>query len=183
MKKFLLIPALLLGLGIAPALAQGTAAPATTAARQVQTQPNPVQLVLNDFLVTSVRGAGGEVAERLNPDASRVRPGDMIQYDLDAKNVSRTPLTNVRPSLPVPAGTVFVASSGGTGNVVTEYSFDGGKTFGKAPLFRNVTVTENGKAVTRRVQVQPSEYTNVRWNVGTLAAGQTHKMTLRVRVR
>ncbi|ADY25242.1 conserved repeat domain protein [Deinococcus proteolyticus MRP] len=179
MKKFLLIPALL-GLGV-PALAQTASAPATTSAQQ--TQQSPVQLVLNDFLVTNVRGADGKPSERLNPDASRVRPGDMIQYDLSAKNVGRTPLNNVRPSLPVPAGTVFVASSGGTGNAVTEYSFDGGKTFGKAPLFRNVTVTENGKAVTRRVQVQPSEYTNVRWNLGALAPGQTHKMTLRVRVR
>ncbi|GHG02117.1 hypothetical protein GCM10017783_12950 [Deinococcus piscis] len=179
MKAFLFIPALLLGLGFAPALAQKTAsAPATQ-----QTQQSPVQLVLNDFLVTSVRGADGKTTERLNPDASRVRPGDVIHYDLAARNVSRAPLGNVRPSLPVPAGTVFVASSGGTGNVVTEYSFDGGKTFGKAPLFRSVTVTENGKAVTRRVQVQPSEYTHVRWNLGTLAPGQTHKMALRVRVR
>lgn len=181
MKNILLIPALLLGLGVAPVLAQTqTAAPAATAQ---QTQQSPVQLLLNDYLVTSVRGADGKVTERLNPDASRVRPGDVIQYEVTAKNVSRAPLNNVAPSLPVPAGTVFVASSGGLGNVRTEYSFDGGKTFGRAPLFRTVTVTENGKSVTRRVQVQPSEYTNVRWNVPTLTPNQTYKMTLRVRVR
>lgn len=179
MNKVLLLPALLLSLGVAPAVAQtNNTAPATQQARQ-----SPVQLVLNDFLVTTLRGADGKETERLNPDASRVRPGDVIQYDLSAKNVGRTSLGNVRPSLPVPAGTVFVASSGGTAGATTEYSFDGGKTFGQAPLFKTVTVTENGRSVTKRVQVQPSEYTNVRWNIGTLTPNQTHKMTLRVRVR
>lgn len=179
MKKLLIVPALLLSLVSAPALAQAT----TTAPATKQTQTSPVQLVLNDFAVTSVRGANGQSTERLNPDASRARPGDIIQYEVSAKNVTRTNVTNVRPSLPVPAGTVFLASSGGTGNVTTEYSFDGGKTFGQAPLFKTVTVQENGKSVTKRVQVQPSEYTNVRWNIGTLSPNETHKMTVRVRVR
>ena len=102
---------------------------------------------------------------------------------MTAKNVSRSAITNVRPTLAVPAGTVFVASSGGIGNAITEYSIDGGKTFGKAPLFKTVTVQENGKSVTKRVQVDPSEYTNVRWNLSSLRPDQSHKMTLRVRVR
>ena len=180
MKKLLLVPALLLGLSAAPvALAQTAATASAPAARQTQ----PIQAILEDFLVMSVRGANGRTTEQLNPDASRAKRGDVIQYEVTVKNTLKTPATAVRPTLRVPAGTVFVASSGGTGNVVTEYSFDGGKTFGKAPLFKTVTVTENGKQVSRRVQVKPTEYTNVRWNLGSLGPGQTHKMTLRVRVR
>lgn len=180
MKNILLIPALLLSIAAAPVLAQ--TAPATAPAAS-QTQTNPVQLVLNDFVVTKVRDAAGKETERLNPDASRARPGDIIQYEITAKNTLRTPITDLRPVLAVPAGTVFVASAGGVGNIGTEYSIDGGKTFGKAPLFKTVTVQENGKSVTKRVEVQPSEYTNVRWNVSQLKANETQKLTLRVRVR
>ncbi len=177
--KFLTIPALLLSLGAAPVLAQGAASAAAPAAQQTQDQKSPVSLVLTQQLVTTVRGADGKTTERLNPDASRVRPGDIIEYGLTAKNITRDPVTGVLPMLPVPAGATFVSAAGGTG---TEYSYDGGKTYGKAPLYKTVTVQENGKAVTKKVEVKPSEYTNVRWNVGTLRAGQQQKLSLRVRV-
>ncbi|MFC6618498.1 hypothetical protein [Deinococcus radiophilus] len=175
----LTLAAALLTLSALPALAQTTASAGTTTQTAQATQTSPLQLVLNDYLVTSVRGVGGRVTERLNPDATRARPGDVIQYEVSAKNTSQRTLQHARPVLAVPAGTVFVASAGGSQNVTTEYSFDGGKTFGAAPLFKTVVV--NGTS--QRVQVQPSEYTNVRWTVARLAPGEAYKMVLRVRVR
>lgn len=180
MKKLLLIPALLLGLA-APVTAQAQTQTTQTAD---QKQQAPLELRLEDFIVTEVTSPEGKIVEKLIPDASTVLPNQVIQYELTAENHLKQPLTGVKPTLAVPDSTIFVASStNGADNIVTEYSYDGGKTFGTAPLFKTVTVTENGKTVTKKVKVQPYEYTNVRWNLGKLKGDAQQKLILRVRVR
>ncbi len=62
------------------------------------------------------------------------------------------------------------------------FSIDRGKTFAAKPT-KTVTVTENGKAVQRVVPASPSDYTNVRWELPELGAGQTVNCNLRVRVK
>ena len=43
---------------------------------------------------------------------------------------------------------------------------------------KTIAVTENGQLVQKRVEVKPSEYTNVRWVLPTLAAGEALKLGL-----
>lgn len=144
---------------------------------------SPLVLDLSQALLQTVT-VNGKATEKRTPNPRAARPGDTLVQTLTARNVSGRPLTNVALRLPVPAGTVYLAPDGSTPNGIrTEYSIDGGKTFAPAPLKRKVTVTENGKAVTKEVEVRPSEYNAVRWTIATLPAGAEQKLGFRVQVK
>jgi hypothetical protein len=156
---------------ISTALAQNTALAQKTA---------PLKLVLTQALVQiTVRGA--KSTEKLLPQPAGVVPGAVLEQAVTAINTLDKPLGNVTVNLPVPAGTRYLAALGNAG-VTTVFSFDQGKTFGAAPLYRTVTVTENGKAVQKQLEVSPAEYTNVRWTVPQFAAQGSLKLGFRVRV-
>lgn len=139
----------------------------------------PASVVLQEHRVVTEMVKGKPV-EKIVPLNGSVTPGTMIQYTTRVSNNTKGPLNNLSPSLAVPQGTVFVSSGvNGASNVATAFSIDAGKSFAAAPLFKNVTV--NGK--TQRVQVSPSEYQAVRWNVAKLDAGKSQDLVLRVRVR
>lgn len=161
------VPLLLLVLS-GVALAQGT---------------SPLSLLYDQVLVQSVT-RDGKTAEKRTPAFTKVRPGDVLAQTVTARNVGRVALPNLRVQLPVPANMVYLAPDGPTPEGVrTEYSIDGGKTFAPAPLKKTVTVTENGKAVTREVEVKPNEYQAVRWTIGTLGAGTEKTLGFRVQVK
>ncbi|GBF05981.1 hypothetical protein DAERI_060241 [Deinococcus aerius] len=161
------LPILLLSLSAA-ALAQGA---------------SPLTLSLSQALVQAVTVAGKTTEKRI-PDYVKARPGDVLAQTLTARNVSARPLTNVALRLPVPAGMVYLAPDGPMPEGVrTEYSVDGGKTFAPAPLKKKVTVTENGRAVTKEVEVQPNEYQAVRWTIAALPAGTGKTLGFRVQVK
>ncbi|WP_034387903.1 DUF11 domain-containing protein [Deinococcus sp. YIM 77859] len=127
---------------------------------------------------------GGKVTEKRVADPASVRPGDILAQTVTARNVSARALGNVAVKLPVPPNMVYLAPDGPTPEGVrTEYSIDGGKTFAPAPLKKKVTVTENGKAVTREVEVRPSEYQAVRWTIPLLPAGAEKTLGFRVQVK
>lgn len=144
---------------------------------------SPLMLIYDQVLIQTVT-QNGKPTEKRTPGVTRVRPGEVLAQTVVVRNTSARPLTNVAVRLPVPAGMVYLAPDGPVpAGVRTEYSIDGGKTFAPAPLKRTVTVTENGKAVTREVEVQPNEYQAVRWTIGTLSAGTEQKLGFRVQVK
>lgn len=147
-----------------------------------QQAATPLKLVLSLGQVETVT-VDGVAREQVRPAPKAVTPGTLLEQQLQATNTGAAKLTAVRLNLPVPAGTTYLSQAGAPASTATEFSADGGKTYAAAPLTRKVTATENGVRVTRDVVVPPSEYTNVRWTVPTLGAGQVLKLSLRVRVK
>lgn len=160
-------PTLLTALLVGTALAQGAA---------------PLSLNLNMSLVRSIK-VDGKVTEQFSPSPSNVQPGDLISQVVNVRNTGSRSIKNVPVTLPVPKNTVYVAPEKDMSVARTEYSIDGGKTFAAAPLKKKVTVTENGKAVTREVEVKPNEYNAVRWTITEISANQTLKLGYRIQVR
>jgi hypothetical protein len=141
---------------------------------------SPLKLSLSQALV-EMTTTDGKAVEQLRPQPAGVVPGAVLQQTVTATNTLDRSIGNVAVNLPVPTGTRYLTALPGS-PVKPVFSFDQGKTYGAAPLFRSVNVTENGKAVRRQVEVSPSEYTNVRWTVPQLAAGESLKLGFRVRV-
>ncbi len=142
---------------------------------------SPLKLTLSQALVQTLTENGKSV-EKLLPEPRSVLPGGVLEQAVSATNTLDRALGNVIVNLPVPAGTTYLSAVAANGEVKTLYSADKGKTFAAAPLMKMVSVTENGKAVQKEVEVKPAEYTNVRWVVAQLAAQNTLKLGFRVKV-
>ena len=150
------------------------------AAAQQTAQALKVSLGLD--LVTA-RTVDGKTTETLTPSPRSVLPGQLLRQEAVVANVSGRAVRNSVITVPVPRSTAFVGSA--TPSSVrwnTVYSIDGGKTYAATPK-KTVTVTENGKSVTKEIAAPPAEYTNVRWQVGELAAEETLRFGFRVRVQ
>jgi uncharacterized repeat protein (TIGR01451 family) len=144
---------------------------ATLQAQSVQTaQPGPVQLVLRALKVT--REANG--SETLVP-ASRIRPGQVVEYQVRYTNTSTRAVRNVQATLPIPAPLELV--SGSASPAAPLASIDG-KSYEAIPLKRKVKTAEGTEKI---VLVPTSEYRYLRWSVGHLGAGE--KVTFNARAR
>lgn len=121
---------------------------------------NPVNVRVEIYVVSQVTKDDGTKEERFT-QATSARPGQVVEYRLFAKNVSDTtlPAGIVQITGPVPDGMAFVPNSAtpSSDRVLTEYSADGGQTFGKPPVLV-------GPANDRTV-ADPSSYTDVRWTL------------------
>jgi len=143
---------------------------------------SPLVLDYTQSLVRNVT-ANGKTTEQRTPNYTRVRLGDLLAQNLVARNVSNRTLKNLVLRLPVPNSMVYVAPDGTLpAGVRAEYSVDRGKTFSTAPL-KTVTVTENGKSVTKQVEAKPNEYQAVRWVIGSLPAGTELRVGFRAQVK
>jgi len=117
-----------------------------------------------------------------------VRPGDVLEWRLVAENRAQGDLRQVALVIPIPKETYYLEGSakplqvGGT-IVPPEFSFDGGKTFGRPPLKKRIRVVENGKEVEKEVEVKPEEYTHARWVIPVLSKGDKVMVSLRTIVR
>ncbi|RIH88744.1 hypothetical protein Mlute_00532 [Meiothermus luteus] len=144
-----------------------------------------VRLELKAFLVTSLQQEGRTV-ERLLP-ALEARPGQVIEYRLEATNTTDRPLSQVALVVPIPTTTRYLENSAQAlqreGWVLPEFSFDGGQTYGRPPLKRVVRVVENGKEVRKEVEVKPEEYTHARWVIPQLGPKESVSLRLRAVVR
>ncbi|MBZ9750563.1 hypothetical protein K7W42_06780 [Deinococcus sp. HMF7604] len=124
----------------------------------------------------------GKATEQIVENPKTVQPGDVLREQVTLRNVSGQRLSGLLVNVPVPRGTEFsVLGTPDTSRWTAQYSVDGGKTFSAAPR-RTVTVTENGRAITRQENAPPSSYTNVRWTV-TLSPDETLKLSFRVKVK
>ncbi|WP_027482780.1 hypothetical protein [Deinococcus pimensis] len=144
---------------------------------------SPLKLTLAQDLVT-ITQKDGKTSEAVTPMPSTVRPGDLLVETVTAVNGGAGVLRNAGVTLPVPRGTVYQGNAtAATARWTTTFSIDGGKTFAPAPLMERVTVTENGKSVTKDVVVSPSRYTHVRWTVAQLNKDESLKFSFRVQVK
>ena len=145
-----------------------------------------IRLDLRAYRVLIAQEAGRTV-EKLEA-ALDARPGELIEYQLNAQNITDNPLRQVVLVIPIPTSTAYVDQSAqpfrlGETLVTAEFSFDGGRTYGKLPLMRKVKVIENGKEVEKEVEVKPEEFTHARWVLPQLGAKQTVLLRLRAAVR
>lgn len=108
--------------------------------------------------------------------ADSVKPGDLVEYTSSWRNAGKNGVDKFVATLPVPAGTTFVAGS--THPAAAQASTDGTR-FAAIPLVRTVRLPDG---TSRQEPVPLSEYRYVRWELGTLAAGTDAVVKLRVRI-
>lgn len=108
--------------------------------------------------------------------ADKAQPGEIIQYSAIYKNNSPAGIGKLKPNLPIPAGTEYIANSAKP--KPTEASLDG-KKFESFPIKRKYK-TADGKEELR--DVPASDIRALRWSVATLDGGASTTMVARVRV-
>lgn len=126
-----------------------------------------VKAQLNAFKV----GKDGKLSK-----ADEARPGDIIEYQVRFSNTGSVPATHFKPQLPIPTALVYMKSS--TAPLKVWASLDS-KSFAPAPLRRSV---KNADGTTSLVPVPLPEYRALRWDIGTLAPGQSVLVKARAQV-
>lgn len=124
----------------------------------------------------------GKVVEVVLPDPKAVMPGDILREETTLTNVSGKVLKNVQVTVPIPQGTEFGGQVSVNPRWLLLYSADQGKNYSALPT-RLVSVTENGKTLTKKVAVPASAYTNVRWVLASLKPDESLKLSFRVKVK
>lgn len=119
-----------------------------------------------------VVGADGK--ESLVP-AAEARPGDVIEYTATYRNPERKAITQLEPTLPIPAGAEYISGSAQPARVLASVD---GRLYGAVPLKRKVR--RDGREVEELVP--NSEYRFLRWRAGQLAADGQLSVKARVRV-
>jgi uncharacterized repeat protein (TIGR01451 family) len=143
---------------LAAALAAFPAGARAQAAAAPQAAAPPRALVL----VAENRTAAQAAARGAPRGDARARPGDVLRYRLTFTNLTPRPSHAVRLDNAVPAGLRYVGGStrASRGDVLAEYSADGGRSWSARPAD---TVQVAGRAVPREVPAE--RYTHVRWQV------------------
>ena len=108
--------------------------------------------------------------------ADRAVPGDVIQYEARCHNQGKQGVQQLAPSLPIPAGMVFVPGSARP--APAQASLDG-RNFSALPLQRKVT-RPGGQVVLE--EIPATEFRALRWQVGDLAAGGKTNVSARTRL-
>lgn len=104
------------------------------------------------------------------------RPGDLIEYAGTYRNTGKSPVERLAATIPVPAGTTYVASTAEPAGALA--SVDGTR-FAAMPLMRTVRQADGS---TRQEPVPLADYRFVRWDLGTLPASAERVVRLRVRI-
>ena len=155
------------------------AAQQTTTATPAAPAPAVKVTLSQDQIKTAT--VDGKAVDTVVASPKTVLPGDILREEVTVVNVSGKLVRSPVISVPVPKGTVYAGSATpGNDRWNTLYSIDG-KSYAATPM-KTVTVTENGKSVTKQVAAAPTEYTNVRWLINQLGADETLKLSFRVRV-
>lgn len=112
--------------------------------------------------------------EVLEP-ADRIKPGEVIEYQVSYRNTTNHLVRQLNATLPVPAETEYIPNTASPQGV--QASLDG-VSYQAVPLYRMVKLP-NGQTEKREVPV--AEYRSLRWSLGDLPANQ--KMTVSARMR
>ena len=107
--------------------------------------------------------------------ADQAKPGDVIEYVVTYRNVTRQPIRNLDGTLPIPSQTEFVPGSQKPAQATA--SLDG-RAYAALPLTRKVQ--RDGRTVDEPVPTR--EYRFLRWHADTLGAEKSIAFTARVRV-
>ncbi len=108
--------------------------------------------------------------------ASDGKPGEVLEYSSTYRNGGAVAVDKLQATIPVPAGTTFIAGSAEPAQA--QASTDGSR-FAPMPLLRSVKQPDGSE---RKEPVPLAEYRALRWDVGTLAAGRSTVVSLRVRI-
>ena len=109
--------------------------------------------------------------------ADAANPGDVIEYQARYTNTGSVAAQRFSPQLPVPDALVYA------GNTALPSGFlatTDGKNFAPAPLMRSV---KNLDGTTKLVAIPLREYRALRWQLGTLAPGESVVVKARARVK
>lgn len=162
--RVLALSGLMLATGGAFALALASpslAAPATTAAKA------DVVAELRAFKVSGDKLVAADTAN----------PGDTIEYQARYTNNGTSAVQRFSPQLPVPEALIYAGSTAlPTGFLATT----DGKNFASAPLMRSV---KSPDGTTKLVAVPLREYRALRWQLGTLAPGESVVVKARATVK
>ena len=120
-----------------------------------------------------VTTAGGSQSYQ---SADKANPGDVIEYQAVYTNQGKTPVKNLVPTMPIPAGTEYIPGSAKPAQVMA--SLDG-KKFEAVPLKRTITLP-NGKQEVHEVSYQ--EYRAIRWGAGDMTAGGSTTVSARAKL-
>lgn len=145
-----------------------------------------VKLTLSSVRVIQ-ESKNGQVSETFQPALS-VKPGDLVEWRLEAENTTEAPLRQVVLVIPIPKETRYLEGSAlalerGNTRLLPLFSYDGGQTYGLPPLKRKIKVSENGKEAEKEVEVRPEEYTHARWVLPELAPKEKVLLKLRTTVK
>ncbi len=145
-----------------------------------------LRLDLKAFRVISTT-ENGKVAEKLET-ALDAKPGQVIEYQLEAANTSGFVLKGVALIIPIPATTAYRAGSAVTlklqdAVIAPQFSFDGGKVFSYPPIMRKVKIKKDGVEAEHNIEVKPDEFTHVRWVLTEMPVKDIVKLKLRTTVR
>ena len=107
----------------------------------------------------------------------KAKPGEVIEYVAEYRNTSKTPVTNVVATLPVPAGMEFMPETVQPQQLMASTDE---RTYAPVPLKRMV----QGSGGNMVEQIVPySEYRSLRWTLGQLQGGEVKTVKARMKVK
>jgi uncharacterized repeat protein (TIGR01451 family) len=130
-----------------------------------------VKVVLTATKIVQVNGA-----EQRQP-GEKAKPGDVIEYVADYKNIEKSAVSSVKATLPVPSGMEYIPETA-VPNQVMATTDD--VNYASVPLKRNVKRAD-GKIIQELVPY--SEYRSLRWDLGEIAAGAVKSVKARMKVK
>ncbi len=109
--------------------------------------------------------------------ATKVIPGETVQYNTYFENISDKPADNINIVNPIPENTVYLTNSAHGKNTNIVFSVDGGKHYGKAGTLK--VRGNDGKIY----PAKDSDYTHIQWRyLGNLAPKTKQAVGFRVRL-
>ena len=120
--------------------------------------------------------ADGQKAYQFLP-ATKVLPGETVQYNTYYENVSGKAATNINIVNPIPKHLVYLPNSAQGANTNIVFSVDGGRNYGKAGTLK--VRGSDGKFY----PAKPSNYTHIKWHyLGSLAPKNRQVVAFRARL-
>lgn len=118
----------------------------------------------------------GKVSYQFSP-ATKVLPGETVQYNTFFENISAKPADNIKIVNPIPENLVYLPNSANGTNTNIMFSVDGGRNYGKAGTLR--VKRSDGKVHLAK----PSDYTHIQWQyLGNLAPKAKQAVAFRARL-
>ncbi len=158
------------GAGAQPATSKPVEKPVPQAAKSQASEPVEVQLVRRKVVLVD--------AKETLQDAGTAKPGEILEETAIYTNKSKTPITKLEATLPIPLNTELVPNSAKPATSPARASTDG-LSFRPLPLKRKVKLASG---VETEQLVPLNEYRFLRWYPGELAAGKSLSYSARFRI-
>lgn len=122
---------------------------------------------------------GQEVTKRIA--TSEIEPGQTLIFTMKYANKGDDKAINVVIDNPIPEESVYVVGSAtGIGSEI-QFSIDGGETFKQPSLLTYEVDNPSGEPF--KMTASPEQYTNIRWIVKEIPAGQQGEVSFSIRLK